>query len=286
MSENSKFETRSVRADDCPHPLRKIPALLRTVSETLIVPRWCRLQAEDVELKSAGEWVTTVDREVEEKLSVALQALIPGSFVVGEEQCALTPSLLDRIDTGLVWLLDPLDGTGNFVAGHGPVSVMLALLEDGVTVAGWMLNPLTGEMYHARKGGGAWRNDHRIVAMPPSSPCGRGIVKTRFLPDDVKRHMAQAGASLALQPGSNCAGDDYPNVMLADIEFALYWRVLPWDHAPGALFVTEAGGVVARLDGRAYQPSEQTPGLLVARSQTVWDMARELLVVAAKPQAC
>lgn len=255
-------------------PLEQVAPLLRRAAKELILPRWRQLQAGDAQQKSPGEWVTVVDQEVEAQLTIALQALLPGSTVVGEEQCAATPELMERIDEGLVWLLDPVDGTGNFIAGTGPISVMLALLENGETLASWMLEPLSGVMHHAIKGGGAWRDGQRVFADETRPLRGQGIVKTRFLPEDFKQHLARTAPGQAFQAGSNCAGDDYPQVVLADSEFALYWRVLPWDHAPGALFVREAGGVVARLDGSAYRPGEQKPGLLVARSQAAWDKAR------------
>ena len=257
--------------------LAQVAPLLREVAQRLIAPRWLRLQAGDASEKTPGEWVTVVDREVEEALSIGLSRLIPASLVVGEEQCAATPQLLDRIDDGIVWLVDPLDGTGNFIAGRTPVSSMVALLDNGVTVAAWMLDPLTGTLHHATRGGGAWRNDQMIVAAQQPDELHRGIVKTRFLPEALKHHIAAAGSALELQPGSNCAGADYPDVVLARSDFALYWRVLPWDHAPGALFAAEAGGFVARLDGREYRPGEQAPGLLVARSRSLWDKARRMM---------
>ena len=56
-----------------------------------------------------------------------------------------------------------------------------------------------------------------------------------------------------------------------DQEFVLFWRSLPWDHAPGALLLGEAGGVASRLDGTPYNPTKQTPGLLVESSQAAWN---------------
>ena len=266
---NFRYAMKNFRLD-------QVAPLLRCVARELIVPRWQQLKAEDVDLKAPDEWVTVVDREVEQWLTRELKALLPGSMVIGEEQCALTPQLLDSVDQGLVWLLDPIDGTGNFVSGTGPVSLMVALLENGETMASWMLNPLTGVLHHAIKGGGAWQEAQAVAASQIPPPCGQGIIKTRFLPQRLKDHLAQDSKGAVFQAGSNCAGDDYPKVMLGGSDFALYWRVLPWDHAPGALFVSEAGGVVARLDGSAYQPGLQNTGLLVARNQQLWAQARAL----------
>jgi fructose-1,6-bisphosphatase/inositol monophosphatase family enzyme len=57
----------------------------------------------------------------------------------------------------------------------------------------------------------------------------------------------------------------------------LYWRTLPWDHAPGALLLSEAGGVVARLDGAAYDPTDRREGLLAAGSPEAWREAKSAL---------
>ncbi|MDR2334540.1 MAG: inositol monophosphatase [Burkholderiaceae bacterium] len=258
-------------------PLKPVDLLIRQTAKEQITPKWGRLEDDEIQLKAPDEWVTALDRNVEKKLTFELSQLIPGSTVVGEEQCATTPRLLDSVDQGTVWLLDPIDGTRNLVEGTGPISVMVALLKDGETLASWMFNPLTDVMYYAIKGAGAWVNAQRVAIDAHAILKGQGIVRTRFLPEAVKAELASTAANLQLQPGSNCAGDDYPSLVLGGNEFALYWRTLPWDHAPGALFVREAGGVVARLDGTPYRPGQKMRGLLVARNPTAWSITRNLL---------
>jgi fructose-1,6-bisphosphatase/inositol monophosphatase family enzyme len=75
-------------------------------------------------------------------------------------------------------------------------------------------------------------------------------------------------------PGLRCAGFEYPAVASAEEHFAVFWRTLPWDHAPGALVLAEAGGHVARLDGRPYRPAEKGAGLLVAQNRAVGESVR------------
>lgn len=257
-----------------------VETLLRNAADSLILPRWQKLQAGDAMEKSPGEWVTVVDREVEEMVTDGLLQLIPGSSVVGEEQSVNETDYFARWGHGAVWLVDPLDGTGNFIAGKPPISLMVALLEQGTAIASWMLDPLTGTMHRAIRNGGAWRNDRRIHMPAESMELRRGIVKTRFLPANFKAAMTAAAASLEIQSGSNCAGADYPDIVAGASDFALYWRTLPWDHAPGALFLTEAGGHVARLDGSAYRPGVHGEGLLAARSRLLWEQARSALTPA------
>lgn len=49
-----------------------------------------------------------VDRNAKARLTADLQALLQGSSVIGEEQCAATPQLLERIDHGRAQLLDDI----------------------------------------------------------------------------------------------------------------------------------------------------------------------------------
>jgi len=70
----------------------------------------------------------------------------------------------------------------------------------------------------------------------------------------------------SLGPGRVCAGVDYPLTAEGEQDFVLFWRTLPWDHAPGALLVTEAGGVVAHTDGASYRPGIAREGLIAASS--------------------
>ena len=82
----------------------------------------------------------------------------------------------------------------------------------------------------------------------------------------------------AVTPAYYCAGAEYPAILTGDRHFALFWRSLPWDHAPGALIVAEAGGRVTRWDGSPYRPAVDGQGLLVARNPGVWDAAHAALL--------
>jgi fructose-1,6-bisphosphatase/inositol monophosphatase family enzyme len=100
------------------------------------------------------------------------------------------------------------------------------------------------------------------------------------VPEDVARRVAAAESRFAeLGSGTGCAGADYPAVVSGARDFILYWRTLPWDHAPGVLLAREAGGTAQRLDGSPYQPAQHAlPGLLVARDPATWQQARAALI--------
>lgn len=259
-----------------------VPLLLREAAGSFVLPVFGRAEAA-AEEKAPGEWVTVADRAAESFLAPRLAALVPGSVVVGEEMAAADPGVLSHLESAAdAWLLDPLDGTANFAAGTGPFAMMAALLRHGEAVASWILDPRTDRLAQAQHGAGAWLDGQRIAADPATGPDGtlKGAVLRRFLPGPVARQVASAQPRFAeLSSGTGCAGADYPAVVTGARDFILYWRTLPWDHAPGVLLVREAGGTAQRPDGSPYQSARHArPGLLVARNPATWHQACSALI--------
>ena len=116
--------------------------------------------------------------------------------------------------------------------------------------------------------------------VPPAGEL-RGTAMTRFLPPEARRR-AEAGAERIgeLLPGQHCAGREYLDLLTGAQHFVLFWRTLPWDHAPGVLLVREAGGVARRFDGTDYHPADDDDarGLLVAADEWTWTAARDALL--------
>jgi len=262
--------------------MSEVPELLREAAASFVLPVFGRAEA-GAEEKAPGEWVTVADRAAEEFLTPRLAALVPGSVVVGEERAAADPAILGHLGAaGTAWLLDPVDGTANFAAGTGPFAMMAALLRQGEIIASWILDPLSGRLAAAQRGAGAWIDGQRITASQTASPDAelRGAVLRRFLPREVTTRVAAAEARFKeLSAGSGCAGADYPAIVTGERDFTLYWRALPWDHAPGALLAAESGATARRPDGSPYRPADHArPGLLVARNAATWQQARIGLV--------
>lgn len=260
-----------------------VGALLAQAASDIVLPRFRSLRTEDVSEKSPGEIVTVVDRAVEAMLIPQLTALRAGSRVVGEEGVSDNPALLGGLEHGEVWVVDPIDGTNNFVHGREDFGIMVALLRDGVSQIAWIQFPLTGSIAIAERGSGAYFDGQRLQLASRAEgreDLLRGIVKTGYMPEPM-RSTIDARAECHVQQrvaGTQSACGDYLSYALGDPDFALYWRMLPWDHAPGTLLLTEAGGHVARHDGGAYRASDIGKGLLVARSKQVWDEAQRRLL--------
>lgn len=245
---------------------------LRSASAQAVLPRFGALQPAETEMKAANEPVTVADREAEAILNEALAVLLPGARIVGEEACAARPELIDRLDDGVVWIIDPIDGTANFAAGRPPFAMMVALLKEGVAIASWILDPLSGRLAVTELGAGAWIDGKRVTAATDSPALAElcGIVSEAFVPVAQKPLIGALRMGVqSVVPTARCAGHEYPLVAAGERDFALYWRTLAWDHAPGALLLGEAGGAVVHLDGSPYRPARPRPGLVLARNPLI-----------------
>ena len=261
--------------------LEDVAELIRTVAATVVLPRFRRLAAEDVRQKSPGDLVTVADQESERALTEGLTALLPGSVVVGEEGVAADPSLLSRVgDRGAVWIVDPVDGTNNFAAGKEPFAVMVALVRAGEPVASWIYDVVGDRMTLAEAGSGAYLDGVRVKTRTddPGAAALRGVIARKYLPADLRAQVDAHATELGeVTDGRHCAGYEYPAVATDEQQFALFWRILPWDHVPGSLIIREAGGTVLHLDGSAYRPTDDDRGLLVAANDDVWHTVRDTL---------
>lgn len=256
-----------------------VAALMRQVAVDVVLPRYRNLATHEVVEKAADELVTIADQESEERLHEGLAKLLPEAGIIGEEAVAADPALLDQAGSGLKWLIDPIDGTGNFASGNPPFGIMIALLESGVIQAGWILDPLTGRLCHAALGQGATIDGAPITTRTSGAPIPIAGISLLFA-DPAKRADLKARAAGKLQMADipRCAAEQYPRIVLGVNDLALFERTLPWDHAPGALFVNEAGGRVARPDGSPYRiGADPGRGLLAAASPALWDEAAAIL---------
>lgn len=158
---------------------------------------------------------------------------------------------------------------------------MVAFVRRRETVASWMLDPVAGVMRVAERGAGAYVDGARVRAAADCPPLHemRGAILKRFLKAEDRATLAPREALLGeVLPGFMCAGREYPAVVAGEQQFALFQRMLPWDHAPGVLFAEEAGAMARRLDGSAYVPGDLRPGLLVAQNPPVWRLVRETML--------
>jgi myo-inositol-1(or 4)-monophosphatase len=200
--------------------------------------------------KGSRDFVTEVDRTAERLVTEVLLAAEPGSRIVGEE---LQPEL---VSGGLVWIVDPLDGTTNFLHDFPSYAVSVAGAVDGVLEVAAITNVPSGDTYTAARGGGAWHGERRLAVSAIEDP-SFALIGTGFPFKDTSRideYLEQfrrvAGRTSGIRrPGA-------ASLDLADVaagRFDGFWEqhLSAWDIAAGILLIREAGGAVTDLAGRA-----------------------------------
>lgn len=277
-------------------------AVTRFIEETAaeeVMPRFRRLADHEVRAKEGGELVTAADVACEARLTRLLRDHLPGSGVIGEEAAAERPEVLDLLaGADPVWLIDPVDGTANFAAGRRTFAVMVALVEKGVIDAAWIHEPSLARTAVAERGSGAWIGDQRLrtAAAVPLSAMRGTLHAGRFGSPELRRRVQAVRESLGTVPSLRCAGAEYVRLAAGklhyslfsekagetrppgDIHYGLFTRMMPWDHAPGVLVFTEAGGVARTFDRRPYEPARRdTPGLLMAPDRASWEALHGVL---------
>ncbi len=212
-----------------------------------------RLRAEGVEVagtkSSATDIVTLADQAAEAMVKELLLGARPGDGMVGEEGDDL------RGTSGVVWIVDPIDGTVNYLYGLPHFAVSIAAEVDGEVVAGVVVAPALDLEYVATLGGGATCNG-RPVRPRPAVRLAERLVATGFSYEQPAR-TRQAGYITHLLPRvrdlrrlGSCALD-LCGVASGTLDAYVEEGAHIWDHAAAGLVVLEAGGIleVARSPG-------------------------------------
>jgi len=256
------------------HIDQQVVALLKSVSEKIVLPYFQNLKAVQVEEKTPGDLVTIADRLSEELLSDGLANILPDAAIVGEEAVSENPVLMNGLNSELAWVIDPIDGTGNFAAGKSPFGIIIALVEAGQTIKGWLYDPLQDRLCFATKNGGAFIDGDRVSQPPAPSPKPVAALATGFMTPDQREMILQTAEPVyQITDIPRCAAEQYPRLVLGTNHISVFERTLPWDHAAGVLFLNEAGGKAARWDGTDYLPGDGRTGMLGASSPEIWDDA-------------
>lgn len=180
------------------------------------------------------------------------------------------------------WTLDPVDGTKGFLRG-GQYAIALALVVDGELAVAVMgcpsLGPVAdgpageGSLFAAAAGAGAWQLPLRGAGAPRALRTRRvgDPSRLRFCESVEAAHSSHGNAARVVGALGATAlpvrlDSQAKYGVVARGEADAYLRMPNradydeniWDHGPGALVVTEAGGTVTDIAGRRLDFSRGT----------------------------
>ena len=216
---------------------------------------------------SPTDIVTEADRACEQLIRDRLLGSRPGDGFIGEESDDTSSS------SGVVWIVDPIDGTVNYLYGLPQHAVSIAAAVDGEVVAGIVFAPVPGLEYAVTLGGGAHRNGVPIPrrgTARPLPPLSQSLVATGFgYEPGLRRHQAACVGRLLPQVRDirrigSCALD-LCSVAVGECDAYVEEGTNIWDHA--------AAGLVARESGATAEIWETPRGkeLMVCAPDDSWE---------------
>ena len=250
--------------------LDAIVALVRDVSALELMRRFRHVQAER---KHDGSLVTEADRAVDAALVAALPKLFDCP-VLGEEMPGPEQRRIWR-EAGWCGCVDPLGGTTNFAKGKRYFGISVALMHDRKSVFQVVFDPNTGEVFHARREGGAYLDGKRLKPgatkrlAEASVEVGRfkrlGRLGVALFENRPFRKLSMSGASIL----------QWCHMACGRVDAFVHAGEQPWDYAAGALILEEAGGRIATLHHDDYWRRDPTgdwsKSVIAARHPALFD---------------
>lgn len=203
-----------------------------------------------IESKSnANDLVTNMDKEIEQFFIERIRRDFPPHRIFGEEGFG------DDIQTtdGVIWLLDPIDGTMNFVHQKRNFAISLGVYVDGVGKLGYIYDVVNDDLYHGVKDGGAYYNDEQMKPLTETNIAESIVamnatwaIPNRYLDNDaiiqlirdVRGTRSYGSAALELAYLASGRVDAYISM-----------RLSPWDIAGGMVIAREVGAVTTNFKG-------------------------------------
>lgn len=198
-----------------------------------------------------GDLVTEADEAAEAAVLQLLKETTPHIGILAEESGRF------GADSGLQWMVDPLDGTTNFAHGYPFFATSIGLCWNARPLLGAIAVPFLHQVFHCCPGVGAFCNDNPI-RISSCEELADSLLVTGFAYDRHTRldnnyaefcwlthrtHGVRRGGAAAVDLAYVAAG-------LLDG----YWErgLAPWDLAAGVALVQQAGGDVCDYDGSPF----------------------------------
>ncbi|MBD2325549.1 inositol monophosphatase family protein [Alkalinema sp. FACHB-956] len=223
-------------------------------------------QGFEVYQKGPGDYVTDVDRALDEQLTQAFDQLFPDDKLVTEENSASLQGFHDR--TQRIWCVDPLDGTQDFINGDPDYAVMVGAL-GREPLAGWIYAPEYDALYFGGPGIGLWQRKGELEPCPltpsPTEHSQRWIIGYKDLQNYGSIIQAQLPkVEFWQRPGS--FGLKVLEVVQGQAGAYIYLnqRVKVWDTVAPLAIAQAAGLQCCDLQGQAigYAPDQIHPETL------------------------
>lgn len=246
------------------HPLMNIAIKAARNASKNIIRATDRLDTIKVSTKKPNDFVTDIDKQVEQEITQVILDAYPDHAIWGEEG--------GRIGQGeYTWIIDPIDGTNNFIHGHPHFCISIAVQFNNIIEHGLIYDPLRQELFTASRGCGAYLNDRRIRVSGRKNFTGSTIAsgignKPNKDIDTYINILAKILPQVAGTRRSGSAALDLAYTACGRFDGCFEMNLAPWDLAAGALLIKEAGGIVDDFAGNGDGSFLKTGNVIAGNS--------------------
>lgn len=211
-----------------------------------------------VETKSnANDLVTDIDKATEQYFISQINKKFPDHKILGEEGFG------DELNelAGIVWIIDPIDGTMNFVHQQRNFAISVGIYENGVGKIGLIYDVVHDELYHCIRGEGAFLNDKKLTPLKEVNISEAIIgINATWVTENRRIDPTILSPLVRDVRGTRSYGSaaiEIAHVVTGRIDAYITLRLSPWDFAAGLVLVEEVGGVATTLNGKSIKLLEQ-----------------------------
>ena len=252
-----------------------LPTLLRKAGKIILS---AHVKTDDDSITTqpgSANFVTVYDVSVQNFLMREIKARFPSATFIAEEK----DNDSGVLESDCCFIIDPIDGTTNFIHDYRHSCISVAVISHNEPIFGAVYDPYLDEYFHAQKGGGAYlgKTPLRVTDMPfenaliafGTSPYYKDTLVEPSLA--LAKELLLAGSDIR-RCGSAALDLSY---LAAGRNDAFFEMILsPWDFAAGYLLITEAGGIITRLDGSPLDFSK--PQSVIASNRVIYPALLEI----------
>ncbi len=193
--------------------------------------------------------VTNIDRAIEKFLAEKIQHRYPSHLILGEETYGHQISELD----GIIWMIDPIDGTMNFIHEKRDFAISIGIYEDGLGKIGLIYDVMANELFHCMQGEGLFLNDLQFPRLQPALLAESLVaLNSAWFHDNPfvdKKFMNQFAKDIRGARTIGSAAIQLAYVATGKFDAYLSMKLCPWDIAAGIVMLNEVGGVITTFNG-------------------------------------
>ncbi|SIS54444.1 histidinol-phosphatase [Phaeovulum vinaykumarii] len=216
--------------------------------------------------------VTEADRAAERAMRAVLARARPQDAILGEEYGPQAG------DSGLTWVLDPIDGTRSFISGTPTWGVLIGLSDADGPLLGVIDQPYIGERFLGGFGEACVTGPlgPRPLRTRAPRPLAQALILSTFpevgTPAEGAAFRRVSQAARLTRYGTDCYG--YALVAAGQVDLVIEAGLQPYDVAAPIAVVEAAGGLVTDWQGG---PAHQGGQVIAAANPEIHAEALALL---------